>query len=810
MRAQDTTYNSWINTTYESIDVTFTDFGVPEDVIIDDIQIKLRIRTNTSGWSWFPHFSDNNGVTFYAPYWCAVSPDSCQYNTRTVFNSISSVTMTWLNTNSIKTVTGAMLNSPLFVFRLWQSTGIKNTDIDVLLFNIRYHTATPTPTSVPTSTLTPTATPTPTPTPIPEKITPLVIVPGILGSELKVAEETEWSQPDGHGGTFSHTYPKDEVVWINALEALKPGPDDYFDVLRMKSDGIASDANIDKTGELYGGVYGPTKEFFTDNGYILGENLFVFGYDWRKDISLTKSLLDQKIEEIKTQTGSDKVDILSHSMGGLVARYYIADQEKAKNVRKLFTLGTPHLGAAKFLKALTYGDCLLFEIASICLSLAQSEVKDLIQNMISGYQVAPSQGYFDFYTNNNKQYPYPFQNDSGPLNYDQIKSLLTSLGYNTGLFGPSESFHNLDDHLIHTNGVEVTNIVGSGLPTLGQIIEKTAFEMSGLQVIKKDLIFINGDQTVPLFSASISDPNRNVSLLGDADVYYTNQEHGELVSSGPALNLVRTILKNSSEIPSGVSDVPYKFSGAFLSVHSPVDIHVFDDQNRHTGPTESGDFEVNIPGSSYDTLGDAKFIFLPDDGVYAIKFEATDNGSFDFKIRKFEDSENTETVLYKDIPLTLSTIAETTFDTNSSQYPKLHVDENGDNKEDFQADYFNITHGETNYDYTSPVLSVDVTPKTIWPPNNKMTDVHITGTVSDDNLYLVKIVVNDEYDEIEPSVATYNQTDVNQTIQLKASRKEDDTDGRKYTIKVFATDQTGNTSMSSFDVFVPHDQREKK
>src|SRR3989344_1635528 len=53
MRAQDTNYNSWTNAYFESINVTFTDFGVPENTVIDDIQIKLRIRTNTFGWSWF-------------------------------------------------------------------------------------------------------------------------------------------------------------------------------------------------------------------------------------------------------------------------------------------------------------------------------------------------------------------------------------------------------------------------------------------------------------------------------------------------------------------------------------------------------------------------------------------------------------------------------------------------------------------------------------------------------------------------------------------------------------------------------------
>jgi len=41
---------------------------------------------------------------------------------------------------------------------------------------------------------------------------------------------------------------------------------------------------------------------------------------------------------------ADEVDIVAHSMGGLVARWYIEELCGAKNVNKLITLGTPHRG----------------------------------------------------------------------------------------------------------------------------------------------------------------------------------------------------------------------------------------------------------------------------------------------------------------------------------------------------------------------------------------------------------------------------------------------------------------------------------
>ncbi|MFH0936884.1 MAG: alpha/beta fold hydrolase [Candidatus Daviesbacteria bacterium] len=559
--------------------------------------------------------------------------------------------------------------------------------------------STPSPTSTPTPT--PTATPTPTPTP---SKTPLIFIPGIGGSELQVKEDTIWSKDDGHGGNYNHAYLAGEKVWVNEPEVILPGEDDYFDVLRMKPDGLTSEANLELTGNLYSGAYQPTIDFFTSNGYTLNHNLFVFPYDWRKDISLTAPLLDQKIDQIKQQTGSQEVDIVAHSMGGLVARNYIADSGKAQKVRKLVTLGTPHLGAAKFLNALKSGICLYAEVGPFCFSLALSETKDVIQNMISGYQLAPSQEYFNFYPGTDNQHPYPYRTESGALSYNQIKSVLTTLGYNTSLFNPSEIFHSLDTTLSNTNGVDVIIVAGSGQPTLGQIIEEKTTSLLGIEGIHKDTQIINGDNTVPLFSASLTDGTN--SLAGPAKIYYSNQKHSNLVFNGSALNLTKNILADDSNLPPGISTQPFNFYGTALSVHSPVLIHAYDQNGNHTGSLPNGDFEANIPSSYYETLGDAKFIWLPNNGQYHLEFEATDQGSFDFKIKSYENDINNKTILYKDVPLTISTEVETNFNTSSPNPPVLQVDEDGNGTADTQVNSTSILNGAANYDQTSPKTTI--------------------------------------------------------------------------------------------------------
>ncbi len=569
-------------------------------------------------------------------------------------------------------------------------------------------------------------------------LTPLILIPGIAGSELK-SDQTFTSTIKDCGILPEFSYGVNDIVWVNTKMALISPCDDYFDILKLKADGQTPEyPQVVLSGAFLQRFYGDFIKFFTDNGHDLNKTLFIFPYDWRLDISGTASLLDQKIQSVKTETGSDRVDIIAHSMGGLVARNYIADSEKAKNVRKLFTLGTPHLGSVKSLKTLLYGDCLALEFGPFCLSINQSEVKDVIKNMISGYELVPSQEYFNFYNGQDINHPYPYKTESGTLNYTQIKNLLTSLSFNTSLFNPSETFHALDNSLPNTNDVDVTVITGSGQPTLGQIIEEKRISLLGVPYIHKDMININGDEIVPLFSASLNDAGRNKSLFNPAKVFYTNQEHGNLVASGPALNLVKNILNNDNQLPNGVSVQPYHFSGAQISVHSPVNIHVYDSLGNHTGPTSDGDFEANIPGSSYDTLDDAKFIFLPDNGNYNIKFEATDRGNFDFKIRKFENDINTFAVLYNDIPLTNSTKGETNLDTSSNEPPILQIDQDGNGIIDKTVNPTVILTGDEVYDETVPEANIHF--------DTQLRDIVLTGldNVSQTNIAQTQISKNKE------------------------------------------------------------------
>ncbi|MFJ8030840.1 esterase/lipase family protein [Streptomyces sp. NPDC096032] len=62
------------------------------------------------------------------------------------------------------------------------------------------------------------------------------------------------------------------------------------------------------------------------------------------DIRAAAELLGRHIDEICERTGSTRVDIVGHSLGGLIARYYVQCLGGDLRVRMLVTLGTPHAG----------------------------------------------------------------------------------------------------------------------------------------------------------------------------------------------------------------------------------------------------------------------------------------------------------------------------------------------------------------------------------------------------------------------------------------------------------------------------------
>jgi triacylglycerol lipase len=90
-----------------------------------------------------------------------------------------------------------------------------------------------------------------------------------------------------------------------------------------------------------------------------------------RDIPTAARLLGEAIEKVAANSGYERIHVIGHSLGGLIARYYVQRLGGDARVHTLVTLGTPHAGteAARpwrmvpLLSQLTPGSSVLHELA---------------------------------------------------------------------------------------------------------------------------------------------------------------------------------------------------------------------------------------------------------------------------------------------------------------------------------------------------------------------------------------------------------------------------------------------------------------
>lgn len=86
---------------------------------------------------------------------------------------------------------------------------------------------------------------------------------------------------------------------------------------------------------------------FEKMGYEKGKNLFVCYYDWRNgNADSAENYLKPVIDEALFKSGAFSVNIVAHSMGGLVARSYIQSYDYRNDIENLIMIGTPNKGSS--------------------------------------------------------------------------------------------------------------------------------------------------------------------------------------------------------------------------------------------------------------------------------------------------------------------------------------------------------------------------------------------------------------------------------------------------------------------------------
>ncbi|MFA5523980.1 MAG: hypothetical protein WDA24_06460 [Tissierellales bacterium] len=268
-------------------------------------------------------------------------------------------------------------------------------------------------------------------------------------------------------------------------------------------------------------VYRPLIDILKELGYKEGEDLFIAYYDWRKGCEYnTEKYLIPKIEEAKRVTRMDKVDVIGHSLGGLVARTYIQGALYNGDIRNLIMIGTPNSGAVNAYYFWSGGQMpydkleknIIFQLLKIgflwIYRFLYGEIGDvtMLRELFPvAEELLPSYEYGN----------YLFYDDKGgikkPVAITQMESVNKHLNQ-----------INRTKHLVFSRGVLPYHIIGTGLETTDII----CVDRNGDGLNK----WFDGK---PIYSISMPYGDGTITMSSAESVYsknyYLNSNHGDIL-----------------------------------------------------------------------------------------------------------------------------------------------------------------------------------------------------------------------------------------------------------------------------------------
>jgi pimeloyl-ACP methyl ester carboxylesterase len=216
----------------------------------------------------------------------------------------------------------------------------------------------------------------------------VVVVPGILGSELRRGCQLLWGFPEGIAGLLA--------ARADLRAAIEPLTLKGDDPRREVLDDEVTATRLVSVPQVVAGLiksdgYDRLRERLREHFQLWGDeqdgpvNYVEFPYDWRRDNRAAAHrlapLVEERLSRWRRDTGDTKAKVIfiCHSMGGLVARYYLERLGGRDRCRALITMGTPYRGAVNALDFLVRG----YQTAGV-------ELTEVLRSCTSIYQLLPT------------------------------------------------------------------------------------------------------------------------------------------------------------------------------------------------------------------------------------------------------------------------------------------------------------------------------------------------------------------------------------------------------------------------------------
>lgn len=368
----------------------------------------------------------------------------------------------------------------------------------------------------------------------------LVFVPGLLGSELYDGETKVWP---GSG-------------W-NAVRGFS---EDHFQRL-LKPDLEARDIVRNAIGGFVD-IYGDWISRFeslrsaSDFSRLFDEKsgtLRVVPYDWRKPIQDAAQRLSSVVDEIAAQdTDSPAINLICHSQGGLVARYYLQSGDFStrpglRAIKTFITFGTPHNGAPIALAGV------LGKHKTNFLSLSQSQRLANDRRYPALYQIFPrsNQPLLWERTANGRLTPHRLDEEAfviehvklDPVNYQAYRE-----------------FRNVIDTRPYPEQVRRFVLMGTRYETI------THFFWTGrdVQPVECD---DGGDGTVSIQGA----------YLPEVQCRFTGESHVSLIKSAEARQTFQDLMDATGLLAAGIGQVEVSTRDILVDNNAPIHLSIISD-----------------------------------------------------------------------------------------------------------------------------------------------------------------------------------------------------------------------------------------